>query len=244
METAMLAEQRRHFMSAGIAGMGLLLVGRPAEAAKPGAQPASANDGGPSSKEADVNATEDLMREHGVLRRVLLVYRESVRRISAAAPPPADVLASAAGLIKYFIEAYHERLEEEEVFPRMEKAGKLVELVQVLRTQHQAGRKLTATIVASTTPTVLKSKAQSAPLVSAIEQFIRMYEPHAAREDTVLFPAFHSLFTEKEFDELGDRFEEKEHLLLGNAGFEGSVEQVYQLEKVLGIADLAKFTPT
>ncbi len=70
-----------------------------------------------------------------------------------------------------------------------------------------------------------------------------MYEPHAAREDTVLFPAFHALFTEKEFDELGERFEEKEHQVLGSAGFEGTVEKVAQLERSLGIYDLAQFTP-
>src|SRR5262249_33252662 len=80
-------------------------------------------------------------------------------------------------------------------------------------------------------------------LVRAIQQFIRMYRPHEAREDTVLFPAFHALFTEEEFDKLGDQFEQKEQQLLGSGGFEGTVEQVAQLERALGIYDLSKFTP-
>jgi hemerythrin-like domain-containing protein len=234
------SKERRLFLSTGIAGVGVVLVANSARSAEPSVQPPPAK---AAPKPADINATEDLMREHGVLRRVLLIYRESVRRISSGSPPSADVLTTAAGIIRNFIEGYHERLEEEEVFPRMEKAGILVELVHVLKLQHQAGRRLTATILATANTKALKSAALGATLTASIDQFVRMYEPHAAREDTDLFPAFHSLFTEKEFDELGDRFEEKEHQLLGNSSFEGTLEQVRQLERALGIYELAQFTP-
>jgi hemerythrin-like domain-containing protein len=196
-----------------------------------------------AGKPADVNATEDLMREHGVLRRVLLIYREIMRRIRAGSPPSAEAFTAAAGIIRDFIERYHEKLEEEEVFPRLEKAGKLTDLTHVLRAQHAAGRRLTEDILKKATPASLKDKSQTHALVTDMERFIRMYEPHASREDTVLFPAFHDLFTEKEFDALGERFEEKEHQVLGSEGFEGTVNTVAQLEKSLGIYDLAQFTP-
>jgi hemerythrin-like domain-containing protein len=194
------------------------------------------------SKPSDVSATEDLMREHGVLNRVLLIYEEGVQRINAGTPPSADVLSSAAGIIRKFIEQYHEQLEEEQVFPRLERAGKLTDLAQVLRAQHSAGRRVTAEILKNATAAALKNKANAQALIKPIQLFIRMYRPHEAREDTVLFPAFHALFTEEEFDKLGDQFEEKEHQLLGSAGFEGTVEQVAQLEKALGIYNLSKFT--
>ena len=48
-------------------------------------------------------------------------------------------------------------------------------------------------------------------------------------------------FTEAEFDKLGDRFEDQEHKLLGSGGFEGSLKEVGDLEKTLGIHHLAKF---
>ena len=70
-----------------------------------------------------------------------------------------------------------------------------------------------------------------------------MYAAHAAWEDTELFPAYRKQFTEAELDELGDRFEEQEHRLLGSGGFEGSLKEVGDLEKALGIHDLASFTP-
>ena len=70
-----------------------------------------------------------------------------------------------------------------------------------------------------------------------------MYEPHEAREDTVLFPALRSVVSKHEFDALGEDFEKKEHQLFGEEGFEKMVERVASIEKSLGIYELAQFTP-
>ena len=74
-------------------------------------------------------------------------------------------------------------------------------------------------------------------------QFIRMYNPHEAREDTVLFPAFRGIVSAHEFGSLGDDFEKKEDELFGDDGFGKMVEKVAEIEKKLGIYDLAQFTP-
>jgi hypothetical protein len=71
-----------------------------------------------------------------------------------------------------------------------------------------------------------------------------MYRPHEAREDTVLFPAFRRIVEHKEFDALGEQFEDKEHELFGKEGFDGVVANVARLEKQLGVYDLDSFTPT
>ena len=95
----------------------------------------------------EVSPVEDLMREHGVLSRNLLIYDEIIRRLEKGTKYPAEVLAGAAGLIRRFIEEYHEKLEEDYLFPRFEKAGKLVDLVKILLEQHRAGRRLTERIL-------------------------------------------------------------------------------------------------
>ena len=76
-----------------------------------------------------------------------------------------------------------------------------------------------------------------------MRQFIRMYNPHEAREDTVLFPAFRGIVSAHEFDSLGEDFERKEDEPFGDDGFEKMVDKVAQTEKKLGIYDLAQFTP-
>ena len=194
----------------------------------------------PKAKE-EVSPGEDLMREHGVLNRVLLVYDETARRLEGQEDPRTDVLAAAAALIRRFIEGYHEKLEEAQLFPRFEKAGKLVELVSVLRQQHAAGRRVTDERVKLAVPGIVG--AGRIQLAGSLRKFVRMYRPHEAREDTVLFPAFHDLVGQKEYERLGEQFEDEEHKLLGEGGFEKAVAEVAQLEQALGIFDLAKFTP-
>ena len=78
--------------------------------------------------------------------------------------------------------------------------------------------------------------------MTACEAFIRMYRPHAAREDTVLFPALRKILSAKQLDELGDKFEDEENRRFGAEGFEKIVEQVAAIERELGIYDLGQFT--
>jgi hypothetical protein len=73
----------------------------------------------------EVSATEDMMREHGVLRRALLIYAETVPRWRAdASAIEAKALNDTAKLFRAFREDYHERkLEEPYVFPAVRRAG-------------------------------------------------------------------------------------------------------------------------
>ena len=112
-----------------------------------------------------------------------------------------------------------------------------------LRAQHQAGRRLTDRITQLANAQTLKDPSSAKAIVEAMEQFVRMYEPHEAREDTVLFPALRSILSKHEFDTLGEEFETKEHQLFGEEGFDKIVDQVAGIDKRLGIYDLAQFTP-
>jgi hemerythrin-like domain-containing protein len=194
-------------------------------------------------EEEEVSPAEDLMREHGVLKRVLLVYDEAIRRIDARQDLPPGTIKDAASIIRAFIEDYHEKLEEEYLFPRFEKAGQLTDLTAVLKTQHQAGRRVTDRITQLATVQTLKDPQSAASLRGLLHQFGRMYAPHEAREDTVLFPAFRKLVSAEEYGALGEDFEKKEHALFGEGGFDKMVDRVATIEKELGIYDLAQFTP-
>ncbi|MDI6852718.1 MAG: hemerythrin domain-containing protein [Deltaproteobacteria bacterium] len=228
-------QTRRSLIAAGAAGVGLLLV-EPVRFALAASKEEKTREG--------IGPVEDLMREHGVLRRVLLIYDEVIRRLDAGKDLPPGVVADAAGVIRRFVEDYHEKNEEQEIFPRLEKAGKLVELVKVLYAQHRASRGLTEVVLTSSTPAALANAESRRRLGEALRRFTRIYRPHAAREDTVLFPAFRSLVSPKEFAALGEKFENKEHELFGEEGFEKMVNQVAGLEKKLGIYDLSQFTST
>jgi len=183
------------------------------------------------------------MREHGVLNRILLIYDEHLRLLDAKQAFDPGVLASSAGIIRHFVEEYHEKLEEDFLFPRFRKANKLVDLVDILLAQHQAGRRVTAQIEQSANASSLKDASKRRELEENLRAFVRMYRPHEAREDTVLFPAFRGIVSAHEYDALGDDFEKKEDELFGDEGFFKVVDQVAELEKKLGIYELGKFSP-
>jgi hemerythrin-like domain-containing protein len=196
-----------------------------------------------SKAEAEISPADDLMREHGVLKRILLIYGEAVRRIQANEEIPAQALLDSARIIRSFIEDYHEKLEEDFLFPRFRKARQLVDLVEILTDQHRAGRRLTDTTLKLSTLKALKGPQEQRNLTESLRLFIRMYNPHEAREDTVLFPAFRKLVSADEYGALGEDFEEREHALFGDNGFEAMVDRVAAIERMLGIFDLAQFTP-
>jgi len=207
--------------------------------------PALAEQKASDSKEPEVTATEDLMREHGVIRRALLVYAESVpklRQNPATLNPTA--LRQTAQLFRTFGEDYHEKmLEEEHIFPLVRKQGAgLQQYVDVLTAQHQRGREITDYILAVTNGGKIGAH-HAEPLAKVFEGFVRMYENHAAREDTIIFPAWKTNFTDKQLDEISDQFEDIEHRMFGKDGFEDAEKKISNIEGVLGFADLAQFTP-
>jgi len=195
-------------------------------------------------QEKEVGAVEDLMREHGVLRRALLVYAESVPKIRAnPGGIPADALMRTAKLFRSFGEGYHERkLEEAYIFPAIKKAGGPVAgYADVLKAQHDRGREVTEYILAVTGKGVIGT-GDAEPLARALESFVLMYENHAAREDTIVFPAWKEALSERQLHEMGDKVEEIERQQFGKDGYEDAVAQIGQIEQRLGLADLAQFT--
>ena len=192
--------------------------------------------------EENIPFTEDLMREHGLLNRVLLIYEEIIKRMDRD-DIQIKALKQAIDIIRDFIEGYHEKLEEDYIFPLFEKNNKEINLVTTLRKQHVKGREITARLEAIvSTHQTLDNKTKKT-VANLLKKFINMYRPHEAREDTELFPLVRTLIPEKEFEELGEKFEEIEHELFGEQGFFGVVVRVENIEKSLGIYQLDKFTP-
>jgi hemerythrin-like domain-containing protein len=225
---------RRGFLQVVASAAGLLFVDC-ASAVKAGSK-APSSEG--EASEAEVTPGEDLMQEHGVLERILLIYAEAAARIERGAPVDLGIVASGAALVRRFVEEYHEKLEEEFVFPRLEGARREVELVATLRRQHQSGREVTEELLRQAS-----SGGDPASIAAKLRVFERMYRPHAAREDTVLFPAFREVVGGAAYRELGEQFEHQEHARFGEHGFENAVAEVARLEGALGIGDLAQFTP-
>lgn len=246
---------RREFLRASAAVGGALMLsgcGKPESSVQANEQ-APAQDA-EEEKEKDegkdeesggyVTATEDLMREHGVLRRALLVYTAAATKLhgNPASVAP-DALQKMAQLFKAFGEDYHEKkLEEQYIFPAVKKAGgEAAAYPDILVVQHDRGREITDYIISVTQGAKLGG-ANAAPLAKALDSFVLMYRNHAAREDTIIFPAWKQTMSEDQLDEMGEKFEEIEKQQFGTDGYEEAVKQIAAIENSLGLADISQFT--
>jgi hemerythrin-like domain-containing protein len=182
------------------------------------------------------------MREHGVVHRLMSVYDECADRLSDGVAVPAAALLNAGTLVDGFVENYHEELEERYVFPALRGADHLVGLVAVLRRQHAVGRELAGQIIYHAGKGDLLEPATCDALVSLCRGYARMYRAHAAREDTVLFPALRNAMEPPAFWALGERFAAIGLEKLGEGGYADAVASVLEIEKSLGIADLDSVT--
>jgi hemerythrin-like domain-containing protein len=228
---------RRRFLTAsGLAASAVAAAG--SAALLPAARAATA-----AASEKETTANEDLMREHGVLRRALLVYQLAAHRLhiepNAIAP---DALNQTARLFRQFGEDYHERqLEEAYIFPAVRKAAPAQgTLVDTLLAQHRRGREITDYVLAATGNGRIGADPQL--LGSAMNAMVLMYQQHAAREDTLLFPAWKQALSDRQYAEMGDRFEEIEKRTFGGDGFDDAVKRIAAVEKTLGWDNLATFT--
>jgi len=137
-------------------------------------------------EEKEVTPPEDLMREHGVLDRVLLVYEAGIHKLASKEDFDPALLTQSATIVRDFIHDYHEQSEEHYVFPRFQQANQLTDLVGTLLDQHRAARRVTERVLqlAPNSRTDADARRQ---VTAQITAFITMYRPHAAREDTDLF---------------------------------------------------------
>jgi hemerythrin-like domain-containing protein len=238
--------RRQLITGISLVGAGALLVGC---RNNPAASSATNNETKPDQQASDeaateISATEDLMREHGILRRALLVYQESAARLKQDSNSvPVDALEKTAQLFRAFGEDYHEKaLEETYIFPALKRTQNAASVyADVLLAQHARGREITDYILAQTRGDKL-AEASVGPFVTALETFVRMYDHHATIEDTIVFPAWKELVGARELDEIGVKFEEIEEKIFGDDGFEAAQKRMAEIEESLGLANLGMFT--
>ncbi len=185
--------------------------------------------------------TIDLVFEHSLLDRILLVYEECKKQLSTSKDFNIEILLQSAKIIKSFVEQHHEKLEEEYIFPALKSEYK--DLVNTLTEQHKLSRQLTEQVIKLCNKNTLESLFEKSKLIALLCTFIKMYRVHASRENTVLFPAFKDSVSEDEMMEIAEKFEEIETKKFGPKGDRSLIPIIEKLEKALSINDINKFTP-
>lgn len=228
---------RRHLLTGG-AGLAGLAVGG---GAVQGYHTLTDGSGGSVDRAPVPSPGEELMTEHGVLKRILLAYRTVHDRLVTGQAVATDPVVDAAQIVADYVEGFHEGLEEAYVFPRV--ADTQATLVRTLLVQHDRGRHLTRAIQEQVSGEGIPTVAARAMLAAHLAAFVRMYEPHEAWEDTVVYPALRASTSTRTLDELAERFHDLENAQYGDQALATILDRVAGIEQQLGVADLNAFTP-
>lgn len=180
-------------------------------------------------------AVEDLMREHALLSRIMTIYEHLSVSFENGTYQLIDWTISykCAYIVRHFIEDYHERSEEQFIFPILKKYNKHRRLINELIKQHKLGRQMTDRII-----DLSKLKSNASELSLLLRLFCKLYRVHASREDTVIFQDLYGLLSVLQRQELTDRMQQAE----ADESFDQTLKSVEALEKKLGIHDIYTLT--
>lgn len=191
---------------------------------------------------AEESPVEDLASEHGIVERILSIYEEIKNLLLQKQKVESKLLFQSVDIVRKFVEDYHEKTEENFIFPLFENKDLHVALIRELRKQHTAGRVLTDKLL-QLGQLDYWNKKQKRSIIKMLDQFITMYRFHISREDTNLFPEFRKLVSKEEYERLGKLFDTAEDNLFGKDGYQVFLRQIEQIERKLGIFNITKFTP-
>lgn len=189
---------------------------------------------------SEITANEDLMREHGLLNRLLLLYEEVItKELNVKKKKIINIIA---WLVRYFVEDYHEKTEEKFVFPIVMTHNKEVkDLINELIKQHKVSRVLTNKIIKISNKKDI-NEYELNKLIKYIQLFVKLYRFHESREDTIVFQLFRKSISKEQYNKYSDLFEKEEDEKLGKHGYTKVLKMVEKLEKELGIYDIGKIT--
>ena len=197
--------------------------------------------GAAQSNAARPTANEDLMQEHGLVTRVILVYGRAIELLNANQAVDLALVGQAAQIVARVIHGHHEVEEERIVFPVVDKTAGMQKLTSTLRGQHNAARGITAIIGRNAGAQSVKDAARRKELLTAMQNFMNMYGPHGAHEDTEIYPAFRDALGRDEYARVAEQFAADEQRLNKGTGFRENVAALTKIEGALGL-DLSRFT--
>jgi hemerythrin-like domain-containing protein len=187
------------------------------------------------------SANEDLMQEHGLVERIILIYGRTIELLNANQGVDLALAGQASQIVSRVIHAHHEVEEERIIFPVVEKTAGMQTLTSTLRGQHSAARAITAVIGRNAGAEAVRNAARRKELITAMQNFMNMYTPHGAHEDTEVYPAFREALTHDEYAKVAEQFAADEQRVNQAGGFGENVRALRKIEAALGM-ELSRYT--
>lgn len=176
-------------------------------------------------------ASEDLMYEHALLDRIILL----LEHINIKLVDDLDIskkmeqIIILITIVKDFIENFHEKMEEKYIFPYFSKHEKYKEYINILIFQHIESNKITNKIIEY-------AKENNKELNSMIHQFIYMYRAHANRENTIIFKKIKKIIPIDEYKKISEKMDLLEDEQFGKGAYDKFLKMIIDIENYYNLS--------
>lgn len=183
-----------------------------------------------------ITIIEYLYKNQGLLKRMLLIYEELIRRLENNIRIGNKIIYYSANIINNFIENYLEKTKEKYIFPLLQKNNFEIKLLNEIKDQYKLKKQLTNTILKLSENDIITDKNE---LIFYLQQYIKITRYHMSREDTVVIPKFISLLDNESKLDYSCLFDEQQSKNLGADGFNKYLNIIVSIEKYIKIHDLS-----
>jgi hemerythrin-like domain-containing protein len=174
-----------------------------------------------------VNALEVLLEEHIVIVNVISVFNKAKNNLKNSKSVPKETLLKALDMIINFADKCHHGKEENVLFPLIKELDpRETSLITLLLEEHQKGRMYVRNLGEAINKNITND------VIENIEGYATLLAQHIKKENAV-FPKWINPLSNKEKEELFERFEEIEEKVIGLGKHQEYMQNIEILRKSL-----------
>ena len=182
-----------------------------------------------------MKATEILMAEHEVIKRVITVLEIAAGKLEKGESLPAGFFTDAADFIKGFADGCHHVKEEQVLFKMMGDYGIPVQggPIGVMLSEHEQGRYFTRGMRAASQKMESGNNSARSEVIQNTRGYAALLRQHIYKENNILFPMADQVIPAAEQERVYEGFEHVEHEETGEGVHEKYLALAEKLEKAV-----------
>jgi hemerythrin-like domain-containing protein len=178
--------------------------------------------------------TDDLMDEHRVIERMLVILTKASNRLEKGQDVDSELYVDAVDFLKNFADKCHHTKEEKLLFEKMMERGVSGEVgpIAVMMREHQDGRAHVKSLDKLSKEKMSKTTREG--LIKSSRAYVDLLSKHIQKEDNVLYPLANQILDKEDQKELEKGFEEVEEKVMGPGVHERYHKMIEQWEQKYG----------